>query len=56
LRPAYPDFSSLPEFLAAVQQLQKNGINELAFYNWGHLRDANVAWIGEALRFMSKAS
>ncbi len=56
LRPAYPDFSGLPEFLAAVQQLRKNGINDLAFYNWGHLREANVAWIGEALRLVSKAS
>jgi hypothetical protein len=56
LRPAYPDFTSLPDFLAAVQQLKKNGITELAFYNWGHLREANVAWIGEALRLMSKAS
>lgn len=50
LRPAYPDFREEDDFRAAVATLGKNGIDELAFYNWGHLRDANVAWIGRALR------
>ena len=26
------------------------GDDELAFYNYGHLRQANLAWVGEALR------
>ena len=50
LRPAYPDFREEDDFRAAVATLGKNEIDELAFYNWGHLRDANVAWIGRALR------
>jgi len=25
-------------------------VDELAFYNWGHLRKANLAWIGDAMR------
>jgi hypothetical protein len=50
LRPAYPDFTQREEFLAAVASLLANGVNEIAFYNWGHLRSANLAWIGEAMR------
>ena len=36
--------------LAAVAFLRAGGVDELAFYNWGHLRRANLAWIGEALK------
>jgi hypothetical protein len=54
LRPAWPDFTQLGEFLAAVEALADNGVDEIAFYNWGHLRDANVAWIGEALRLVRR--
>ncbi|MBU0584049.1 MAG: hypothetical protein KKB66_16155 [Alphaproteobacteria bacterium] len=50
LRPSHPDLSSKREFLAAVAALREGGVDELAFYNWGHLRRANLAWIGEALR------
>jgi len=50
LRPAYPDLASKGEFLAAVEALRAGGVTELAFYNWGHLRRANLAWIGDALR------
>lgn len=50
LRPSYPDLSSKGEFLAAVEALRDGGVDELAFYNWGHLRRANLAWIGDALR------
>lgn len=50
LRPAHPDLSSRGEFLAAVEGLRAGGVEELAFYNWGHLRPANLEWIGEALR------
>jgi hypothetical protein len=49
LRPAYPDLSSKGEFLAAVAALRVGGVTELAFYNWGHLRRANLAWIADAL-------
>jgi hypothetical protein len=50
LRPSHPDLSSKGEFLVAVAALREGGVTELAFYNWGHLRRANLAWIGEALR------
>jgi hypothetical protein len=49
LRPSFPDLASKGEFLRAVEALRAGGVEELAFYNWGHLRAANLAWIGEAL-------
>jgi hypothetical protein len=49
LRPAFPDFTSKAEFLAAVGALRGGGVNEFAFYNWGHIRRTNLAWIAEAL-------
>jgi hypothetical protein len=49
LRPSHPDLSTKGEFLAAVEALRAGGVDELAFYNWGHLRRANLAWIAEAL-------
>ena len=56
LRPAYPDFEQEKDFQAAIGALIQNGIGEIAFYNWGHLRDANVSWIGRALRALGGAS
>jgi hypothetical protein len=50
LRPAHPDFDQENDFRTAVAALLRNGIDELAFYNWGHLRDANISWIGRALQ------
>ncbi|MDB5623273.1 MAG: hypothetical protein JWR39_1836 [Devosia sp.] len=50
LRPSYPDLASKAEFLAAVQVLRAGGVDELAFYNWGFLRQDNLSWIGEALQ------
>jgi hypothetical protein len=50
LRPSHPDLATKAEFLAAVDALRQGGVEELAFYNWGHLRRSNLAWIGEALR------
>lgn len=50
LRPSFPDLAHRGEFLAAIEILRRGGVDELAFYNWGHLRSANLAWIGEALR------
>jgi hypothetical protein len=50
LRPSHPDLASQGEFLAAVEALRAGGVDELAFYNWGHLRRANLSWIGDALR------
>lgn len=50
LRPSHPDLGNKAEFLAAIAALKAGGVDELAFYNWGHLRRANLAWIGDALR------
>lgn len=50
MRPSYPDLATKGEFLAAVATLREGGVDELAFYNWGHLRRANLEWIGDALR------
>ena len=50
LRPSHPDISSKNEFIAAVEALRAGGVDELAFYNWGHLRQANLSWIGDALK------
>lgn len=49
LRPSFPDLASKGDFLAAVEALRAGGVDELAFYNYGHLRRANLAWIGAAL-------
>ena len=48
-RPAWPDLSSKADFLAAIQTLVDGGVSGLAFYNWGHLRKANLAWIADAM-------
>jgi hypothetical protein len=53
LRPAWPDFTNRGDFLAAVEALVHNGIDEIAFYNWGHLRSTGVAWIGDALKLLA---
>jgi len=50
VRPAYPDLESKAEFIAAMRALGEGGIKEVAFYNWGHLRGANVEWIAAGLK------
>jgi hypothetical protein len=50
LRPSHPDLATKGEFLEAVAALRAGGVDELAFYNWGHLRRTNLAWIGKAMR------
>ncbi|MBV9289112.1 MAG: hypothetical protein JO288_15070, partial [Hyphomicrobiales bacterium] len=49
LRPAFPDLEAKSEFLAAMRSLAAGGVREVAFYNWGHVRDANLDWIAEGL-------
>jgi hypothetical protein len=48
LRPAWPDINNRAEFLAAAKALIEGGASGLAFYNWGHLRKANLSWIADA--------
>ena len=50
MRPAWPDLNTRSEFLAAIQALSDGGVSSLAFYNWGHLRKSNVAWIADAMK------
>jgi len=52
LRPAYPDLTTRGEFLAAMATLAEGGVDEVAFYNWGHVREANLAWISEGLKLL----
>ncbi|MGH6924486.1 MAG: hypothetical protein ACRED5_12180 [Propylenella sp.] len=49
LRPAHPDLQSKSELVAAATALRDAGITEVAFYNFGHLRRSNLAWIADAL-------
>ena len=56
LRPAYPDLNSKSDFLAAVEALADRDVSGVAFYNWGHLRQANLAWIGEAMEKLGPPS
>ena len=55
LRPAYPDFAGRGAFLEAVEAVVSAGIDEVAFYNWGHIRKANLAWIADALHLLDRA-
>jgi hypothetical protein len=49
LRPGFPDLQSRGELVAAAEALRDAGVSEIAFYNYGHLRRANLAWIADAL-------
>jgi hypothetical protein len=49
LRPAHPDLGSRDAVIAAVAALRRTGIEEIAFYNYGHLREASLDWIGAAM-------
>jgi hypothetical protein len=49
LRPAWPDLQSKSSVVGAVTALRDAGIGDVAFYNYGHLRRANLAWIADAL-------
>ena len=55
VRPAFPDLETKGEFLAAMQALGAVGVSEVAFYNWGHLRSANIGWIADGLRALEAA-
>jgi len=56
LRPAFPDFEAKSGFLEAMRCLGAGGIREVAFYNWGHVRDANLDWIPAGLSELEAAA
>lgn len=49
LRPAWPDLQNKTEVVGAVAALRDAGITDVAFYNYGHLRQSSLAWIADAL-------
>ena len=49
LRPAHPDLKTKAELVAAATALRDGGVTEVAFYNYGHLRQANLAWVADAM-------
>jgi hypothetical protein len=49
LRPAFPDMQSRAELVAAAKAMRDAGIGEVAFYNYGHIRQSSLGWIAEAL-------
>src|SRR3954447_594947 len=48
LRPGFPDLQSRGEFMSAATALRDAGVSGIAFYNYGHLRQGNIAWIADA--------
>jgi len=56
VRPSFPDFETRGEFFAAMRALGEAGVTEVAFYNWGHLRDANLNWIFDGLAALETAA
>ena len=53
LRPSFPDLETRGEVVAAATALRDAGIEEIAFYNYGHLRRANLEWIADAISAFS---
>ena len=49
LRPSFPDLATKDDVIAAVRVLRAGGVDDIAFYNYGHLRRNNLTWIGAAL-------
>jgi hypothetical protein len=39
-----------------MRALAEGGVSEVAFYNWGHVRDANLEWIAEGLAALKSAA
>jgi hypothetical protein len=49
LRPGYPDLGNAPAVQQAVALLDDAGIDNIGFYNYGHLRPASLDWMAAAL-------
>ncbi|MCB1495812.1 MAG: hypothetical protein KDJ86_08510 [Bauldia sp.] len=50
LRPGFPDLQTAGDVAGAVNALRAAGIEDIAFYNYGHLRQRSIDWIGAAMR------
>ena len=49
LRPAYPDLVNEIAVVEAVQALYANGVKDIGFYSYGHIRKQSLKWIESAL-------
>jgi hypothetical protein len=49
LRPSHPDLGTRDAVISAVAALRDAGVVDLAFYNYGHLRESSLKWIADAL-------
>jgi len=49
LRPGHPDLDNRAAVVAAVAALHDGEVEDIAFYNYGHLRQASLDWMGAAL-------
>lgn len=49
LRAAFPDLQGADVVAAAVSGLRDAGIEDIAFYNYGHFRQQSLDWIGAAM-------
>lgn len=56
LRPAWPDLGNKADLMSAAGALREGGVSGVAFYNWGHLRQKNLAWIADALKVFGGGS
>ncbi len=54
LRPGPPDAAEEGIFARMVARLGAFGVDGFGFYNYGHVRAANLEWIGRALRAQSE--
>ncbi len=49
LRPGWPDLADRQQVVGAVAALHAAGVDDIAFYNYGHLRPASLGWVADAL-------
>ncbi|HUW88381.1 MAG TPA: hypothetical protein VMW30_08420 [Candidatus Paceibacterota bacterium] len=49
LRPAFPDLINEKAVFDAVQALHEGGVEDIGFYNYGHIRSQSLNWIANAL-------
>lgn len=49
LRPGFPDIASEAQLAETIQRVRAHGIGNLAFYNYGLLRPANLEWLRRCL-------
>lgn len=50
LRPGHPDLDSRDKVKASVAILAAAGLDDIGFYNYGHVRAPALDWIGDAFR------